>query len=237
MPIDLRLACWLAAAWILGLAAGTLAAAAVVRWPRGDPLLRPRPRSAVWRLLSRGRPGPLRAALCIELASAAAAAGAVAWAGPGWEAIAAAVLLVALVPVVLVDLRHRLIPDVVVLPAAAIALGAGVAADPRRWWAPAAAALGAAAFLLLPWVVRPDAMGLGDVKLALLIGAALGASVVAALAVAFAAAAALGVALALRYGRRARGMAVPFGPFLAGGAVAGLAWGAEALDWWAARIA
>ena len=237
MPIDLRLACWLAAAWALGLAAGTASTAAVARWPRRDPLLRPRPRSAVWRALSRRRPGPSGAALSIELMSAAAAAGAVASTGPGWGAIAAAVLVVALVPVVLIDLRHRLIPDVVVLPSAALALAAGVAADPRRWWAPAAAALGAAAFLLLPWVVRPDAMGLGDVKLALLMGAALGAPVVAALAAAFAAAAALGVALVLRHGARARGMALPFGPFLAGGAVAGLSWGTEALDWWASMVA
>ena len=140
-------------------------------------------------------------------------------------------LLVALVPVVVIDLRHRLIPDAVVLPGAALALAAAVAADPGHWWAPGAAALGAAGFLLLPWLVHPAAMGLGDVKLALLIGAALGASVVAALAVAFAAAAALGVVLVARFGARARRMAVPFGPFLAGGAVVGLVWGPAMIGW------
>lgn len=145
----------------------------------------------------------------------------------------AAVLLAALVPIVIVDVRHRLIPDVVVLPAAALALAAAVGAEPRRWWVPTAAALGAAAFLLVPWLVRPEAMGLGDVKLALLMGAALGASVIPALAVAFAAAAAAGALLVVRHGASARRMAVPFAPFLAAGAVAGLVWGPAMVGWYA----
>ncbi len=64
-------------------------------------------------------------------------------------------------------------------------------------------------------------MGRGDVKLALLLGAVLGASVVPALFVAFALGAALGVVLLARFGGRARKMAVPFGPFLAAGALVG----------------
>ncbi|HSJ73997.1 MAG TPA: prepilin peptidase, partial [Miltoncostaeaceae bacterium] len=148
-----------------------------------------------------------------------------------WEAVAAAALLVALVPVVLIDVRHRLIPDALVLPAAAVALAAALAADPARWWAPVAAAMGAAGFLLLPWLARPDAMGLGDVKLALAIGAALGAVVVPALVTAFAAAAAACAGLLVRHGPRARRMSVPFAPFLAGGAVVGLAWGPALLGW------
>ena len=156
--------------------------------------------------------------------------------GPGWAAVAGAALLVALIPVVVIDIRHRLIPDAVVLPAAAVALAAAVAADPGRWWAPAAAALGAALFLLLPWLVRPESMGLGDVKLALLMGAALGASVVPALAVAFAAAAAAGLVLLLRDGAAARRRPIPFGPFLAGGAVVGLGWGPALLEWYAGGV-
>ncbi len=222
MPIDLHAAWWGAAA-ALGLAAGVLSAGVVARWPRGEPLLRPPPAGA--------------ATAAIASASVAAAAAPLALIGPGWEAVAAGVLLVALVPVVVIDLRHRLIPDAVVLPAAALALAAAIAAEPRRWWEPCAAALGAAAFLLVPAVVRPEAMGLGDAKLALLMGAALGAAVVPALAAAFAAAAATGAALLVRHGPRARRMAVPFGPYLAGGAVAALVWGPAALDWYAGRLA
>jgi leader peptidase (prepilin peptidase)/N-methyltransferase len=229
MPIDPLLAWWLAAAAASGLVAGALAAAAVERLPQGRPVLRPWP----W---GRGRRGP-RAWPGVAVAGAAAASGAVALSGPGARAVAAGVLLVALVPVVVIDLRHRLIPDAVVLPAAAAALAAAVAADPGRWWEPVGAAGGAAGFLLAPWLVRPEAMGLGDVKLALAMGAALGAAVVPALAAAFAGAAAAGVALAARHGRAARRMAVPFGPFLAGGAVVGLAWGPALMDWCAARLA
>lgn len=229
MPVSPPLAAAVCGAGLLGIGAGTLSAAAIARWPRGEPFLRPRPRSALPPAL-RGR-GLRRESLAVEIASGALAGGAVAALGPGWAAVAAAVLLVALVPVVVIDLRHRLIPDVVVLPGAVLAMAAAVAADPGRWWAPGAAALGAAGFLLLPWLVHPAAMGLGDVKLALLIGAALGASVVAALAVAFAAAAALGVVLVARFGARARRMAVPFGPFLAGGAVVGLVWGPAMIGW------
>ena len=229
MEIDPHLIRWLVGAGAGGLVAGALSAAVIERWPRGRPLLRPWP----WR---RGGRRP-RAWPAIAAAGAVASAGAVLAAGPGPRAVAAAALMVALVPVVLIDVRHRLIPDVVVLPAAAVALGAAVIADPGRWWEPAAAALGAAAFLLLPWLVRPAAMGLGDVKLALAMGAALGAAVVAALAAAFAAAAAAGAVLAARHGRAARGMAVPLGPFLAGGAVVGLAWGPAMIGWWAERLA
>jgi leader peptidase (prepilin peptidase) / N-methyltransferase len=222
MPIDLHLAWWAAAAG-LGLAAGVLSAGLVARWPGGGPALGAPPRGAE--------------ALAIAGVSAAAAAAPLALAGPRWDAVAAGVLLVALVPVVVIDVRHRLIPDAVVLPAAVVALAAAVAGDPRRWWEPCAASLGAAAFLLVPAIVRPEAMGLGDVKLALLIGAALGASVVPALAAAFAAAAAAGAALLVRHGAEARHMGIPFGPYLAGGAVAGLVWGPAALDWCAGRLA
>jgi len=235
--MGLHLLAWTAVAAAAGAALGPLSAAAVARWPAGRALLRPRPRSALWGALSRRRPRPPRSAVAIELAGAGAAAAGAAVAGPGWGAVAGAVLLAALVPVVLIDLRHRLIPDAVVLPAAALALAAAMAARPARWWEPPAAALGAAGVLLLPWIVRPDAMGLGDVKLALLIGAALGAAVVPALAAAFAAAAVAGAALVARHGAGARRMTVPFGPFLAGGALVGLAWGPAMLDWYAARLA
>jgi prepilin signal peptidase PulO-like enzyme (type II secretory pathway) len=218
VPLDPQLALWLAVAAALGLAAAPAAAAAVERWPRGEAVLRP-------------LPGLSRSALALAPACAAAAAGGVLARGPGLGGVGAAALLLALVPVVLIDIRHRLIPDVLVLPAAAVALAAAVAAEPARWWAPAACGLGAAAFLLVPWLLRPGAMGLGDVKLALAMGAALGASVVPALLAAFAAAAAACGALVVRHGARARGTAIPFGPFLAAGAVVGLLWGPALLGW------
>ena len=79
-------------------------------------------------------------------------------------------------------------------------------------------------------------MGLGDVKLGLLIGGALGAAAAPALAAAFVSAAAAGAALVARHGARARRMTVPFGPFMAGGALVGLIWGPAILDWYSARL-
>ena len=156
--------------------------------------------------------------------------------GPTWEGLAAALLGVALVPVVVIDLQHHLIPDVVVLPAAALGLTAAIASDPADWWVPVTAALGAAGFLYLLYFLYPSGMGRGDVKLALLLGAVLGASVVPALFLAFALGAALGVVLLARFGARARKMAVPFGPFLAAGALVALWFGPTMIGWYTERL-
>lgn len=164
------------------------------------------------------------------------AAGAVALFGPTWEAVAVAILAVVLVPVVVIDMRHRLIPDILVLPATVLALAAAILADPVRWWVPVVGAMGAAGFLLLLWAVHPAGMGLGDVKLAALMGAVLGASVIPAFAIAFGAGAVLGLALLLRMGPRARKVAVPFGPFLAAGALAALWVGPALIDWYTGTI-
>ena len=139
-------------------------------------------------------------------------------------------------PVVAIDLEHRLIPDVVVVPAAVVAVAAGIAADPPRWWHPVAAAAGAGGFLFLLHVVHPDGMGLGDVKLAVLLGAVLGLAVIPALALAFLAGALLGVVLLVRHGAAARKTAVPFGPFLAGGALVALWWGGPMIGWYAGTL-
>ncbi|MBJ7454651.1 MAG: prepilin peptidase [Thermoleophilia bacterium] len=246
---------WAIVAGVMGLALGSFATVVISRWPSGGSLVSPRshctscartlgPLELVpvlsWVAL-RGRcrgcgEGVSWRYPAIELASAALAAGAIAGFGPTWEGLSAALLGVALVPIVAIDLEHKLIPDIIVLPAAALCLAFAIAADPREWWVSVAAALGASGFLFLLWLVHPGGMGLGDVKLALLLGAVLGASVVPALLVAFAGGAALGVVLLARYGSRARKMAVPFGPFLAAGALAGLWFGPAMIGWYAERL-
>lgn len=172
----------------------------------------------------------------VEASCGLLAAGAVVLLGATWEAVAVAILAVVLVPVVVIDLRHRLIPDILVLPATALALAAAILADPTRWWVPVVGAAGAAGFLTLLWAVHPAGMGLGDVKLAALMGAVLGASVIPAFAIAFGAGAVLGLALLLRMGPRARKVAVPFGPFLAAGALGALWVGPAIIDWYTGTI-
>jgi leader peptidase (prepilin peptidase)/N-methyltransferase len=246
---------WAVVAGMLGLALGSFATVVASRWPAEQSLVSPRSHCVTcartlsplemvpvlsW-ALQRGRCRGCGSGVswrypAIELASGALAAAAIAGFGPTWEGLGAAVLGVALVPVVAIDLEHQLIPDLIVLPAAAAGLAVAILADPRAWWVSLASALGAAGFLFLLWLLYPAGMGLGDVKLALLLGAVLGASVIPALLLAFAAGAALGVALLVRFGSRARKMAVPFGPFLAGGALVALWLGPSMIGWYADRL-
>ena len=87
-----------------------------------------------------------------------------------------------------------------------------------------------ASFLLLAALLYPRGMGMGDVKLAAVMGLFLGVSVVPALVVAIVLGSVVGVGLMLRYGPAARKHAVPFGPFLAIGGVAGLLAGSQMID-------
>jgi leader peptidase (prepilin peptidase)/N-methyltransferase len=129
---------------------------------------------------------------------------------------AAVVYVAALLAIAWVDVRERRVPNAIVLPAAAVVLALRTIADPSPEWAIAAAA--AFAFLLVPAAVYPAGLGMGDVKLMLLLGAMLGTDVLVALVVGFVAALLPSLAL-LVAGRR--GTAFPFAPFLAlGGLVA-----------------
>jgi leader peptidase (prepilin peptidase)/N-methyltransferase len=116
-----------------------------------------------------------------------------------------------------IDYEVRLLPNRIVLPAIAAVLAWQLAFFPERFAEATLAAVGAAAFLLLPSLFRRGAMGLGDVKLAALLGAALGAPVAFALAVGSLAAWPVALALVVR-GASVRGATIPFGPFLALGA-------------------
>ncbi len=144
--------------------------------------------------------------------------------GASAAGVGAVVLGLVLVPVVLIDIEHLLIPDVLVLPATALAAIVSAAADPGRWWVPIAWGLGAGGLLGAMSIVSPRGIGLGDAKLCLLLGVTLGAAVVHALVVAFALGGLVGVVLLARNGAAARTIALPFGPFLAVGAIVALAW-------------
>jgi leader peptidase (prepilin peptidase)/N-methyltransferase len=125
-----------------------------------------------------------------------------------------------LVAVTVTDLEGRVIPNRIVLPAAAVVLAVRTAVDLGPEWA--LAAVGASSFLLLAALAYPGGMGMGDVKLALLLGATLGRTVAVGLMIGFVAALVPAVVLIARHGSAARKMAVPFGPFLALGGVVAL---------------
>jgi leader peptidase (prepilin peptidase)/N-methyltransferase len=137
--------------------------------------------------------------------------------GPTLEGMAAAVFCLALAVVTAADLDYRLIPNRVVLPASVVVLALMTIADPSAEWALCALAAGGGLFVLA--FVYPAGMGMGDVKLAFLMGAALGRSVLPALMLAMLLAVIPAIWLLVRHGRAGRTMGIPFGPFLALGSV------------------
>jgi leader peptidase (prepilin peptidase) / N-methyltransferase len=144
------------------------------------------------------------------------------------QAAVAALFCAALVAVTATDLEHRIVPNRIVLPAAAAVLLAQTALAPGPEWVLAAAAASGA--LLLAAIAYPGGMGMGDVKLALLMGAMLGRSVAVALMLALVLALLPSVVLLVRRGAAARKAAIPFAPFLAAGSLVALFWGPELLD-------
>jgi leader peptidase (prepilin peptidase)/N-methyltransferase len=158
----------------------------------------------------------------VELVTALLVAGSVWKFGLSGSAVVASFFCLALVAVSATDLEHRIIPNRIVVPGAAIVLVANSALHPSPEWA--IAALGASGFLFAAALAYPGGggMGMGDVKLALLMGAALGRTVPVAMFVGMMAALVPGVVLMVRHGRAARKMRIPFGPFLALGSVVAL---------------
>lgn len=143
------------------------------------------------------------------------------------EALAAAVFGAALVVVTATDLERRIVPNRVVLPAFAAVLVLRTFADPSPEWA--LAALAAAGFLLLAALAYPGGMGMGDVKLALLLGAMLGRTVSVALMLGIFLAFVPSLVLLARHRSAARKYAIPFAPFLAAGGIVALFAGAGIL--------
>lgn len=137
--------------------------------------------------------------------------------GLGAMGALAALFAVVLVAVSVTDLERRIIPNRIVIPAAVAVVVARTLLDRSPEWI--LAALGASAFLLVAALISPQGMGMGDVKLALLIGAMLGRAAAPALAVGSVLAVVPSVAILARHGRAGRKMGFPFGPFLALGAL------------------
>jgi leader peptidase (prepilin peptidase)/N-methyltransferase len=156
----------------------------------------------------------------VELATAVLLAGCVLAFGVTLHAAAAAVFCAALVVITATDLTHRIVPNRVVIPAAVVVLMLMTAWEPSPEWA--IAGLAAAAFMLAVALAYPGGMGMGDVKLALLMGVALGRAVAVALPLGMIAALVPAVFLIARHGSKARKMAIPFAPFLALGSVIAL---------------
>ncbi|MBI4259528.1 MAG: prepilin peptidase [Actinobacteria bacterium] len=230
---------------ILGLAFGSFLTVVVHRVPRGESLIRPgsrcpscgveiRARDNVpllsW-LVLRGRcracGAPISALYpLVELATAALFVGAALELDGEPAAAIVAPFLGVMVALGVIDARHRILPNRIVYPSVLLAALAVAVADLAGGEVDAVrAAIGFASYggaLLVVAFVSPAGMGMGDVKLAALIGLVLGSLGLSYVAVAAALGVLLGgvgAVLALLLGRAGRKQAIPFGPYLATGAV------------------
>ena len=243
-----------------GLVVGSFMTVAVHRLPKGESVVRPRSRCPAcgaeigardnvpvlsW-LLLRGRCRRCGERISVvypilELATAALVVlAAIRYPNP-WQAVLVSGLLALMPGIALIDLRHRIIPNRLTYPAlllfALITLLAwlvGGAADL------AGAGLGLLLYGGILFVVAAVSrgMGMGDVKLAAVIGLVLGALGLRSVGVAAGAAIVLGglgglVALAMGKGRKS---AIPFGPYLAAGAVVAGLWGEPIASWYIGRF-
>jgi leader peptidase (prepilin peptidase)/N-methyltransferase len=237
--------------FVFGAAIGSFLNVVIHRLPRGESIVRPasrcpgcetpiRPYDNVpilsWCLL-RGRCRNCRERIsprypAVEALTALLFAGFTVAVGPEPELVLGLAFLAILVAVTMIDLDHRIIPNRIVLAGAVIALAGWAAIDPARLVENGVAAAAAGGLLLAAAMAYPGGMGMGDVKLAAMMGLYLGRSIAPALLIGFAAGAVVGLAIMARRGVGARKQAVPFGPFLALGGAIGLFAGPAIVDWY-----
>jgi leader peptidase (prepilin peptidase)/N-methyltransferase len=141
-----------------------------------------------------------------------------------------------LIAVAAIDLEHRIVPNKILLPLAIWAVVGWGLVDLDFLAEAAASGAGAFTFLLLAALAYPSGMGMGDVKLAGVMGLYLGLAVIPAMLVAFLAGSIVGVAMIAREGTTARKKGVPFAPFLALGGLVGLLAGDELISLYADRF-
>jgi leader peptidase (prepilin peptidase) / N-methyltransferase len=143
------------------------------------------------------------------------------------------VLVTVLMPVALIDLEHRIIPNKITGPAALAAVAIGAVTQPGGVPEQLIAGAAAGGFLLLFALAYPRGMGMGDVKLAAVLGLFLGRSVGVAVMVAVLVGSLVGAGIMAHQGvEKGRKTAVPFGPFLALGGVVALLVGPALVHWY-----
>ena len=141
------------------------------------------------------------------------------------------VLVAFLVPLSLIDLDTRRLPNRLTFPAALTAIVLGTLLDPSGEPERLIACVGAGGFFLVAAIAYPRGMGMGDVKLAAVLGLFLGREAAAALFIGLLAGVVVGVVIIARKGsKEGRKTAVPFGPFLAFGAVVAVLVGEQIVD-------
>jgi leader peptidase (prepilin peptidase) / N-methyltransferase len=243
---------------VVGAALGSFLNVAILRWPAGESVIRPRSRcpgcgnAIAWYdnipvlswVILRGRCRTCARPISIqypavELTVALVWLGMALWQGPGLEAVRGSLLFTILLGIGIIDARHRIIPDHLSLGGAAI--GLAIAAWPGGFPFIGALVGGLAAFALM-WLVklggeallRKPALGVGDIHMMAMIGAFLGLSgALLTILLGSVLGLVIGVPLAwLRGDLEAMGTYLPLGTFLAMGAAVTYLWGDTLIGWY-----
>jgi prepilin signal peptidase PulO-like enzyme (type II secretory pathway) len=144
------------------------------------------------------------------------------------EGLLAASFCAVLVTLSAIDMRNRIVPTRIVVPAATAAVVLHTAIDPSLAWL--GWSLVAAAALFLVVLAHPNGVGIGAVQVALLLGAVLGSTVAVALVIGLLAALVPSAVLVARRSASVRRLSVPLAPFLSFGAVIALFLGDAIFD-------
>ncbi len=237
-------------AGVLGAIVGSFLNVVVYRLPRHESLVKPashcprcgtpvRPYDNIpilsWLLLrghcrSCAEPISPRYPLVEALTAALCVGAVIAHSSPAAIALSVALILI-VVPAALIDLEYRIIPNRLTALGAVLALAIGLALDPAGEPERLIAGAAAGGFLLLAALAYPGGMGMGDVKLAGVMGLFLGRAVAPAILIALFAGVFVGIFIIARKGaREGRKTAVPFGPFLALGAIIAVYTGGPLVD-------
>jgi leader peptidase (prepilin peptidase) / N-methyltransferase len=241
-----------AIAFLGGLLAGSFVTVVAHRVPRGESIVGPRSRCPAcgtqiaaydnvpvfsW-LALRGRARCCGASISPRYPSAELVLGVlyaitvlVLWDDPG-EVALGLIFVTTLAAITLTDLERRIIPNQILVVATVLGVAIAAGTDPGSLPARVIAAAGAGCLLFLVALAYPQGMGMGDVKLAAVMGLFLGRNIAPAILVALLTGSIVGLAMIARHGAAARKQAIPFGPFLAVGGVAGLLAGNEIVDWY-----
>jgi leader peptidase (prepilin peptidase)/N-methyltransferase len=237
---------------VLGLAVGSFLNVVIHRVPRGESLLHPgsrcpqcetpiKPYDNVpvlgW-LLLRGRCRACGAKVswrypAVEAVTGLLCAAVVVRYGADRDVWLPLVFVLLLVPVTLIDLDFHIIPNTLMLIGAAAGLALVLAFDSEDLVQHLIAAAAAGGFFLNAAIAHPAGMGMGDVKLAGVMGLFLGRAVAPAIFSALVAGTLVGAVIIARLGAaEGRKKGIPFGPWLALGSLVGVFAGDAMVDWY-----
>jgi leader peptidase (prepilin peptidase) / N-methyltransferase len=239
-------------AGVLGLIFGSFLNVVAYRLPRGESLARPASRCPgcntpikpydnvpvlSW-LALRGRCRSCKTAIAwryplVELTTALLLALTVVVLGANENVWLGLAFVLLLVPVTVIDIDFRIIPNKLMILGTVVALAILALTRPGAIPEHLIAGVAAGGFLLVAAIAYPGGMGMGDVKLAFVMGLFLGRDVGVAMLAGLLAGSLIGAAVMARKGvKQGRKTAIPFGPFLALGGLVGLLAGDPIVDWY-----